>query len=59
MRIQLKYDNESCKKSGPTIMGPDAFMVRCLIFELLEKKNVFDECNVALEWSSTPVAHIC
>ena len=41
-------------------MGPDAFMVRCLIFELFEniyKKFFFEKCDVALEWLSTPVAH--
>ena len=50
------------KKSGPTIVGPDTFMVRCLIFELFEKiyiKMFFEKCDVALEWSNTPVAHTC
>jgi hypothetical protein len=42
-------------------MGPDAFTVRCLIFELFEniyKNSFFEKCNVVLEWSSTPVAHM-
>ena len=41
------------------IVGPDTFTVQCLIFELFEKiykKNVFDKCDVALEWSTTQVA---